>query len=68
MIITKAKAVQICKAVDDGADMADIASKYRITIERVEALTGATRKENLSAVEEAATDPASPSAAEDFEE
>ncbi len=62
--ITRTKATQIGVLIKDGADMAEVATQYRVTIERIEALTGVSRKDNkkqakaLAKATESAIDPA----------
>ena len=63
--ITRMKATQICKRVEAGVDMAEIATAYGITIERVEALSGKKRKKSKAKVEKP-IDPEEGSAQDDF--
>lgn len=47
--INKMKATQICNRVEAGEDMAEIATAFGCTIERVEALSGKKRKKKKAA-------------------
>ena len=42
--LNRMKVTQICKRIEDGVDMAAVATAFGCTIERVEALTGKKRK------------------------
>ena len=63
--LTRTKVTQICKRVEAGQDMAEVATAYGCTIERVESLTGTKRKKKRAAKPKEEK-PEEGSAADDF--